>query len=263
MISPKTRIIAVTCALLVLLVAAPARAQKAATEEPYARFWGGISAGLDVAFMPSGNDLCRLNPDGTIMNSVHAFCTDPAGRDFPVRGNQYQNDLMPEGGAGSLDGGPVLGNFRLLLSLDYAVTPFLLVGARGGYVGNSYPGTAGLGGRAEVTRHLHGELRVTYLLGDAPLSRVGFAPLAFLAFGAGQYDGGKASTIHYKPPITAAEDVIIWVVSGPWFASLGAGARYQFSARAAFTAAVRGNVSFGPLGSLLTMGPEIAFLYGF
>ena len=61
----------------------------------------------------------------------------------------------------------------------------------------------------------------------------------------------------------ASEDVTIWIVSGPWFASLGAGARYQFSARAAFTAAARGNVSFGPLGSLLTAGPEVAFLYGF
>jgi hypothetical protein len=260
MISPKTRIAAATCALVALLVAAPARAEKAGAEEPYARFWVGASAGIELAFMPTGNDLCRLNPDGTIMNSIQAFCTDPGGRDFPVRGNQAQNALLED--AGHLDGGPVLGDYRFLLSLDYALTPFLLVGARGGYVGNTYPGTAGLGGRPEFTRHLHGELRLTYLLGDAPLAHVGWAPLGFFALGAGQFDGSENSTIKYRG-IAAREDVVIWVVSGPWFASLGGGARYQFSARAAFTAALRGNVSFGPLGALLTAGPEIAFQYGF
>lgn len=262
MTTARPFLLALACALVGVVFTAPARAEKDAAGEPFARFWIGVTGAVDIAFLPSGQDLCRLNPDGTVMNSVHVFCTDPAGRDFPVRGNRFQNDLMPLGGAGKLSGGGVLGNYRLLLSFDYAVTPFLLVGARGGYVGNTYPGDAGLGGRPDVTRHLHGELRVTYLLGDAPLTRVGFAPLAFFALGAAQYDGGMHSAIRYTG-IRAAEDVILWTVSGPWFAALGAGARYQFSARTAFTAALRSNVSFGPQGSLLTAGPEIGFQYGF
>lgn len=252
-------VVAVAALAMALLSAPAVRA-----EEPYARFWVGVAGNIDVAFLPRGNDVCRLNPDGTIMNSVHTFCTDAEGRDFPPRNRPDVNQLLPLDGAGKLDGGPVLGNFRLLLTLDYAVTPFLLVGVRGGYVGNSYPGEAGLGGRAGFTRHLHGEVRATYLFGEAPLTRVGFAPLAFFALGAGQYDGSKESAIRYADPrIRGSLDVEAWVVSGPWFASLGGGARYQFSARTAFTAAARGNVSFGPLGSLLTAGPELSFAYGF
>jgi hypothetical protein len=53
------------------------------------------------------------------------------------------------------------------------------------------------------------------------------------------------------------------VVGGPWFAALGGGARYQFSPRIAFTAAMRVNAAFGVIGSLLTVGPELGVAYGF
>jgi hypothetical protein len=240
---------------------AEAPSRPPAPTTPFARFWVGVSGGFDFAFIPSGKGLCTLTPTGHIANGDHAYCTDSEGRDLPQLGNARQNALLLPG-SGVTNGGGTLGDARLLLVVEYAITPSVLIGGRAGYVFNAYPAVRGLGGRPEATRHLHGELRATYVFGDAPLAHVGFAPLVFFAAGAGAHDGHRSSSIRYQG-VAAQDPADVWFVSGPWFAALGAGARYTFSPRAAFTAAVRADASFGPFGSLLTMGPEIAFLYGF
>ena len=55
----------------------------------------------------------------------------------------------------------------------------------------------------------------------------------------------------------------VWLTDGPFFFEFGPGIRYQFSPRAAFTAAARVNAVIGGNGFMMTYGPEFGFLYGF
>jgi hypothetical protein len=111
------------------------------------------------------------------------------------------------------------------------------------------------------------EARGTYVFGDAPLAHEGFAPTVFVAAGAAEFDGHVASIASTSQKATSAppisQPVDVWLTSGPLFLAVGGGARYQFSPRAAFNAALRVNVAFGGVGALFTYGPEIALQYGF
>jgi hypothetical protein len=149
-----------------------------------------------------------------------------------------------------------------MLAVDYAVSPSFLAGVRLGIVGSTYPGTAAITVGHAFSSRLHLEARVTYLFGDAPLASLGFAPMAFLATGAAEFDG-HTTTFVTMQNIAGQQPVVAWKTSGPWFLALGGGLRYQFSRRAAFMAAARANVAFGGVGVLLTYGPEISFQYGF
>jgi len=118
-----------------------------------------------------------------------------------------------------------------------------------------------LNGRA-YGRYWHSEVRGTYLLGEAPLARIGFAPLIFIGGGMAEFDGhvtGQATLSN----VVGQHRVNIWITDAPWFVTAGGGFRYQFSIRTALTAAVRANASFPGNGLLPTFGPEIGFQYGF
>jgi hypothetical protein len=223
----------------------------------WARLWLGVAGNLDLVPMPSGRDLCALSPSGAPINTVSVYCTNPDGSDFPTRA---QNEALIPGSSGRLDGGFTDGNLRVLFAADYAPLPALLIGARVGYAFNGYTGSAADKGFPAIDKNLHAELRLTYVFGSEPLTRVGFAPIVFLAAGASEF----AARVTRFVSIDGRGDqpVDIWVVQGPWFAAAGAGARYQFSPRVAFTAAVRANTVFGdPL--LLVVGPDLGVAYGF
>jgi hypothetical protein len=234
---------------------------------PYARWWVGLAGAVDFLSLPGGTNLCALTPSAVPLNSAAYYCTNPNGSDFPSRTDSSQNSALIAGHAGQVAGGLHPGDVRAFVAVDYALTPQVLIGGRLGYVMNAYPG-----GGAAVAAHrafgskLHLEARGTYVFGDAPLAHEGFAPTVFVAAGAAEFDGHVASIASMSQKasnVPVSQPVEVWLTNGPWFLAAGGGARYQFSPRAAFNAALRVNVAFGGVGALFTYGPEIAVQYGF
>jgi hypothetical protein len=228
---------------------------------PYARFWIGVAGAVDFLVFPSGNDLCKLTPTDVPANSVVAYCTNPDGSDFPARATSAQNDTLVPGRDGNTLGGLQVGDIRAMLAADYALSPSWLAGVRVGYVMNAYTGSAAVHDGRALGPHLHAEVRATYLLGRDPLASIGFAPMLFGGGGVSEFDGYLTGNVTVNNSV-GAERVNIWVTDGPWFVTIGGGFRYQFSLRAAFTAAVRVNAAFFDNGLLPTAGPELGFQYG-
>jgi hypothetical protein len=241
----------------------------------YARWWVGVAGAIDFLSLPGAADACALNPSSAApANTAGYYCTNPDGSDFPTRVSPGQNASLVAGNAGTVGGGFQPGDLRALLALDYALNPSMLVGARLGYVLNSYP-TSGqaVHDHQAFGSKIHFELRGTYVFGDAPLTHEGFAPTVFVAAGLAEFDGHVSSIVSMNEKTTlmgggtatetVSQPVNVWRMNGPWFLALGGGARYQLSPRAAFNAVVRANAAFGGAGMLLTFGPEIGFQYGF
>jgi len=229
------------------------------------RLWFGLSGSLDFLSLPSGNDLCVLNSNGKPANASNAYCTTPSGADFPSRASPQQSDSLVRGKAGQLGGGLHSGNFRLMLTADYAIFANWLVGARLGYVFGTYPGYFAVHDGRALGSSVYLEVRATYLFGDDPLSREGFVPMAFAGTGLSEFDGSSGSTATYingeGQPFT--QPVNIWKTDAPWFLTLGGGARYQLPMGVAATGALRLNIVAGGGGLLFTCGPEIGGQYAF
>jgi hypothetical protein len=230
----------------------------------FARIWVGVSAELpEFMQMPAGDDLCKLTSSALPANSAGAYCTLPNGSDFPSRASSDQNNhLSLQGQAGHSDGGLVPGDLRVMATFDYALSAKFLIGGRLGYVFNAYPGQAAVTSGHAFGPKVHVEARATYLFGDAPLAHTGFAPMVFAGTGISEFDGHVTSVVSLDN-VAGQQPVSIWVTDAPFFVALGGGVRYQFSLRAAFTAAARVNAVIGGNGVMLTYGPEVGVLYGF
>jgi hypothetical protein len=239
----------------------PAVATREAKGETYARLWVGLSGALDLLSMPPGSDVCALDSSGEPLNASNLYCTNPNGTDFPSRAGNAQNSQLVKGQAGQLAGGVQAGDVRAMLSVDYALNPNVLVGGRMGYVANTYTGAAASKDGRAAGFKIHVEGRATYLLGADPLTHAGFLPMGFAGLGLAEFDGHTTSVVTLSN-VAGQQPVNVWRTDGPFFVMLGAGARYQFSPRAAFTGAVRLNIAVGN-GALLTYGPEIGIAYGF
>ena len=227
----------------------------------YARLWVGISGTFELVPMPEGDDVCQLNQMAGPSTSVGYYCTNPDGTDFPSRSSPAQNAQLLNGQSGHIDSGLRVGDVRALLAVDYALSQNLLLGMRGGYVLNAYPGQdAAKDGRAFGSR-LHLEGRATYVFGREPLGGAGLAPTVFAGAGIGEFDG-HATTAVTLSGAAAQQPESVWLTDGPFFVVVGGGLRYQLSRRAAFVADVRVNGAVGA-SFLLTFGPEIAIMYGF
>ena len=227
----------------------------------YAHFWIGVAGAVDLLVLPSGNDLCKLTPGADPANDIVTYCTNPDGSDFPTHATYAQNAALVPGRSGNIRGGLQIGDLRAMVAFDYALSPSLLVGARVGYVLNTYPGQAAVHDGRAFSQRYHAELRATYLFGHEPLAAIGFAPMIFAGGGRSEFDGSLTSNVAFNNSV-GADRVNIWITDGPWFLTLGGGFRYQFSLRAAFTAAVRVNTAFPGNGWLPTFGPELGFQYG-
>jgi hypothetical protein len=211
--------------------------------------------------LPVASGVCALTANAMPANSAGYYCTNPGGSDFPTRASSAQNASLASGQAGSVSGGVHPGDFRVMVALDYALSPQWLVGIRVGLASDTYPGQAAvLDGKAFSSR-AHLEARATYVFGDAPLAGLGFAPLVFAGAGAAEFDG-HATAFVTQATFPGQQPVVAWKTAGPAFVAAGVGVRYQFSRRTAFTAAVRLDAAFGGSGTLLPFGPEIAFQYG-
>ncbi len=233
---------------------------------PYARWWVGAAGGVDFLALPGGGDLCALTSSTAPANGSGYYCTNPNGSDFPSRATGAQNAALVPGQAGTVSGGLHPGDVRVLVAVDYALTPAILVGGRIGGVLNTYPGGAAVTDHHAYGSKFHWEARGTYVFGDAPLTHEGFAPTVFASFGMAEFDGHVASIVSMSQKassIPISQPVNIWMTNGPWFLGVGGGARYQFSPRFAFNAAARLNIAFGGSGALVTYGPELTLQYGF
>lgn len=229
---------------------------------PFARFWVGVAGSLDLAFATSGKDVCVLDAGGQPVASHAIYCTNPAGSDFPDRRVPIQNTALVPGRSGALDGGVKIGDVRLLVAADYAITGSILAGIRLGYVMNSYPGDFALNGRASFLRNVHLEARGTYVFGKDPLARVAFAPVAFAGLGFAPTDAHAQTSVAFAG-VRGTTPMNAWQVGGPGLFVLGGGARYGFSSRSAFTLAWKLELAFGSASPLFAMGPELAFQVGF
>jgi hypothetical protein len=226
----------------------------------YAKLWFGLSGMLDFISMPGGDDVCRLNPTNAApTNAANLYCTNPDGSDFPRRNDKgNQNSLLQPGQGGHIDGGIQPGDVRVMLSFDYALSPAFLVGGRLGYVLNAYTGKAAVTDGRAFGADIDLEARATYLFGKEPLANVGFAPMVFGGGGISEFDGHTTTIV----TLTTQQPVNVWKTSGPLFVDFGAGVRYAFSLRAAFTLAARLNAAFAN-GFVTTYGPELGIQYGF
>jgi hypothetical protein len=230
----------------------------------YVHLWIGFAGSVDVTTVPSASDVCALNASGTPVSSGF-YCTNPDGSDFPTRTTPTTSGtarVPVPGRSGVSEGGIVTGDVRLLVTIDYAVNPNFLTGARFGYVDQSYPGAAAGNDGHGATIPIHLELRETYLFGNAPLARSGFAPYAFFSAGYAKADTSQISA-EEEVGVTGQRPVVVWKLGGPYFVAAGVGARYAFSPRVAFLTGIKAALPFGSGGILPSVAPELELQYGF
>lgn len=251
------------------------------------KLWIGVAGSIDYTIVPSADDVCKLDDKTFPINTENYYCVRSDGTDYPSRDpreGKIQNDaiissadLKGDQRSGRVTGGGALGNIRLMLTLDYAATPNILVGGRVGIVFNSMPGDAEAaaqdGNRFAAPVHL--EARATYLFGKDPLEKEGLSPFAFGGIGAGQFEAKVPATTHETqhegaclPGAEAVQgksvcrrSVDAWHLAGPAFLSLGGGVRYALSDSFALTAGLRLNLAFGN-GFAPSLGPEIGGHFG-
>ncbi len=232
-----------------------------ATPGAFPRFWVGLSGSIDFGSKPSGNNVCKLSADAQPANDSGFFCTDPnGGADFPA--NKAVSDTLVNGKAGSPTGGLGAGDARVLLSLDYAVSTSLLVGARVGYVANGYPGTRASKNGKGFGPSLHFEGRVTYLFGEGALVKIGFAPLVVGGAGVAEYDASQTVQVA-RTGIAGQQAIVAWRTAGPFFVAAGGGVRYALSPTFGVTSILKLTAAFGGSGLVPYAAPEVGVAYGF
>lgn len=231
---------------------------------PFKRVWIGVAGAIDFQSMPSGQDLCRLDPTTALpANSANVYCTNKDGTDFPSRSTPDQNNALVPGSAGRSNGGVQRGDIRMMLSLDYALNPNMLVGGRLGITLFKYTGDAAYtDGRAWslASSRLYLDARFTYLFGENALTKT-VAPMIFGGLGLASFDTHTDSGITLSNGQSGT--VSLWQTNGPFFFLLGGGIRVSMSENLGATLAVRMNGSFGPNGFIPTFGPEVGIVYGF
>jgi hypothetical protein len=232
-----------------------------------AKLWIGLNVAADIYFLPGANDVCLLNPmSGAVLNSAGYTCVDPnTGGSFPP--TQTIDREITLGSADQVVGGLKLGNIRIMLSADYALSQNILLGLRAGYVLLTDPVNAPF-------PPLHVEGRFTYLLGKNATTKKGLSPMLFVGAGAGEFDASVPVTVNGKcsgPPNGCSpagkalqENVNAWLTAGPVFFTVGGGFRALVSPRAAVTGALKFEGALGgAAGFLPGVAPELGVQFGF
>ena len=230
------------------------------------KFWLGISGEMDFVLLPSASQVCLLNPVTALpVNSSGYYCTDAGGADYPSRSdNGATNSLINPNKSDQVQGGFAPGNVRIMITFDYAATANLLVGARLGYVLNTYDGQAAKN-EGKTFAPIHAEVRGTWVFGRDPLANKGLAPYVMIATGVSEWDAQVAVTVAPVTPTEPGQSRTeqAWNISGPGFFSLGGGLRYAFTPRFAALFGPKLNVAFGKNASLVSLSPELGLQYGF
>jgi hypothetical protein len=226
------------------------------------KIWVGLSLGFEFTLVPSVDDVCKLNPPNDPnaplqpINSNNYYCVTSGGDDYPYRPQGTadamtnprgkENNNLVTGTSDKVSGGAAPGNFRILASVDYALTNNVLLGLRAGVVLNTYPGQAAKDD-GKTFPPIHLELRGTYLIGQDALTKK-FVPYVMVGGGISTFETSvKVSVVESVPGTGAkiAKDVDAWQLAGPAFIAFGGGLRLGISERFALMFGPRFNLAFG------------------
>jgi hypothetical protein len=234
-----------------------------------ARFWIGIEGTLDYTFVPSVEDACKLTDQAVPKNDQNYYCVDSGGNDYPTRdpktGKAANDAIVTSANRGSdkVAGGGALGNIRLLIAADYALTGNMLLGARLGIVLNTYPGEAAGQDGKRFSAPIHVEGRFTYVLGKDPIFKKGLAPYFFGAAGVAPRETKiGVQTIEAVNGTPVKHSVDAWNIAGPGFVALGGGLRYAVKPNFALALGLRMDLSFMNAFAP-SLGPELMGQVGF
>jgi hypothetical protein len=252
------------------------------TSKPKRRkIWIGAAASLDLSFLSSAQNVCQLylpssqanpnmipttGPAGTPINGKGYYCTQN-GNDYPTHAdNGLQASSIESNKADSVGGGMVPGNVRLLLSFDYAFTTNMMVGARAGYVLNTYQGS-----QASKFPPIQLEARYSYVFGEDPIGKAGFHPFILVGTGAAEFDSNVSLSVFTTPSLTpncmgakqCAAEVSAWQIHGPFFLEAGGGARWEVVPGVAAMLDLRFVGAIGGSGFEMVITPEAAMQFGF
>jgi hypothetical protein len=227
---------------------------------PFARFWIGGGASIELMSMPSGSDVCKLT--NTAAPSGDYYCTNGDGSDFPTHASPTENNSLAPGNAGSLPGGFAAHDLKIFLSVDYAFNPNLMAGLRLGWIPSPYPGKAAVTDGHDFSLPLHVELRGTYLFGKDALAHAGFAPLVIAGGGVSEFHGQNQVVIA-ETGVPGSQHKEAWFTAGPLFFEVGGGARYAISPRFALIADGHLTIALGGIATWFSFTPEASFQVGF
>lgn len=245
----------------------------------YRKIWVGAQFGFDFAFVPSGDDVCKLHPlnpqdpikDPIPVSDTGYYCYDSgASRDYPIRATnaaeRAENDRVEYPSKNDkVQGGAAPATIRLLASFDYGVTPNILVGARVGLVVNTYAGTEGHTDGKGFSAPLHLEARGTYLFGKGLEKDSGVVPYVFIGGGISNWDAKVGVTVTEIDPATAKKTlkaIDAWYLGGPGFIGFGGGVRINVAQRVAIPLGLRAAFALGN-GVLPSVSPELGVQFGF
>jgi len=248
----------------------------------YRKIWVGAQIGFDFAFVPSGDDVCKIHPTsptdpdrtskfGLPVNDTGYYCVD-GGRDYPNRPNNEDKTSVDENYRieypsknNKVQGGAAPATFRILASFDYGVTPNIMVGARLGLVVNTYPGAEGHTDGKGFSAPIHLEARGTYLFGKGLEKTSGITPYVFIGGGVSNWDAKVGVTVTEIDPAgkkTNKDTVSAWYLGGPGFIGFGGGVRINATERIAIPLGLRAAFALGN-GVLPAISPEVGVQVGF
>lgn len=231
---------------------------------PYSRVWIGANLSLDLDFLPSATNVCSLDATTAIPNNgANYYCYDSsASRDFPRKDDAgAENKTIVLGKNNRVDGGTSIGQFRAMLTFDYALTANFLLGARLGVAVPGYPGQQGIDdGVRSPLGIFHLEARGTYLFGKDALMHDGLAPYAMAHIGVSSFESSVDVKVSLASGASTTEQA--WKLGGPFFAGIGGGVRYAVSKKAALLGGLRLDLAFDASGAMPVLAPEVGFQVG-
>jgi hypothetical protein len=208
---------------------------------PFKRHWVSFDAGIDLGYL-AGVGLCTTSTTDSYGTECYA---EDGGRYVSDGANGNPNDTPDD----LESGGFAVGQLRLKLGYDYALTEHMLVGAK--------LGIAFLNNRPQKFMPLHAEARFTYVFSS--LSKKGFRPALGLAAGFAESDakaGGELTNTSVGP-------VKVYKVGGTGFAAPFGSLGWAFEDNMVLRADLNFMLLF-PNGGLLTVAhPSLGFSYGF
>jgi hypothetical protein len=215
--------------------------------------WISATLGGDFAWV-SGSDVCTLESQRS--NGYTCLREGPNGLE------QYFG-TPAVGQDDAVAGGLRVHTARVLVGLDHAVSANILVGARVGYAFGGGPQGQN---DAHAFLPLHLEGRVSYFLGQDPLTKVGLRPYAFAAAGLAQVDSRVA--VHVvesggptpQPDNPAEQDLVVYKKMGQAFGGLGAGAIYATTPTSGIVLELKAMALFPSAGQVLE--PTIGYTLG-
>jgi hypothetical protein len=148
----------------------------------FRRVMVGVHFAPDVWITSKATDVC-----GNASVTAGTYACYPSGQTTTTQ----SEPLAANGFAGTVNQGVALATLRLLLSLDYALTPNITVGGRAGYAFRGGPASVKYtgGDPSPATKFLpfHAEVRAAYWF--RPLSMPGIHPYVHVGGGMAQVDG--------------------------------------------------------------------------